>query len=69
VLKVDQRDWELLNEQMRRFSPPPDNGIMGLTVAVVFLAGLALGGILFTHESSPMQPAWNNTKVATYLSN
>ena len=66
---MNQRDWELLDKQMRGFSPPRNDGIMSLMVAVVFLAGLVLGGILFRHESGPMQPAWNNAKVATYLPN
>jgi hypothetical protein len=66
---MDQRDWELLDQQMRGFSPPRNEGILGLMVAAVFLAGLTLGSILFNHQSAPTQLAWNNAKVATYVPN
>jgi hypothetical protein len=66
---MDQRDWELLDQQMRGFSPPRNDGILGLTVAVVFLTGLTLGSLLFAHQSAPTQLAWNNAKVATYVPN
>ena len=66
---MDQRDWELLDRQMRGFGPPRHDGILGLTVAVVFLAGLTLGSILFAHQSAPTQLAWNNAKVAAYFPN
>jgi hypothetical protein len=64
---MDRHDWELLDQQMRGYRPPRNNRIMSLTVAVVFLAGLALGGLL-THQRAPTQLAWNNAKVATYFS-
>jgi hypothetical protein len=66
---MDQRDWELLDQQMRGFRPPRNEGILGLTVAAVFLAGLTLGSVLFTHQSARTQLAWNNAKVATYFPN
>jgi hypothetical protein len=63
---MDQRDWELLDEQMRGFSRPRNNGVMGFTITVVFLAGLAIGGIL-SNQRVPVQFAGNNAKVATYF--
>jgi hypothetical protein len=66
---MDQRDWKLLDQQMRGVSPPRSNGSLSLTVAVVFLAGLIIGGMLFTPESAPVQLAWNNAKVAVYYPN
>jgi hypothetical protein len=66
---MDRRDWELLVKQMPRFSPPRDNGIMGLTVASVSLLGLIMCGILFRPESGPMRVASNHAKIAAYLPN
>jgi hypothetical protein len=66
---MDQRDWKLLDQQTRGYSRPRNNGVMSLTIAVVFLAGLAFGGILFRHQSGPVQLAWNNAKVAVYYPN
>jgi hypothetical protein len=66
---MDQRDWELLDQQMREYSPPRHAGITGLTVVVVFLAGVILGGIFFPSENGLMQVARNDAKVATYLHN
>ena len=44
---MDQRDWELLAKQMRGSILPRNDGIVVLTIAAMFLAGLAVGGILF----------------------
>jgi hypothetical protein len=64
---MDQRDWELLDQQMRGGRPPRSTGFMGLTVAVVFLAGVFFGGIFFSQKSGPMQPGPKNIKIASYL--
>jgi hypothetical protein len=66
---MDQRDWELLDKQMRRSTPPRNDGIVVLTIATVFLAGLAVGGILFGQESVAERFTGNNAKVASYLPN
>ncbi len=67
---MEQRDWELLDKQMRGLSPPRNplrnDAIMVLTLAAVFFAGMTLGG-LFAHENESMRFAWNNAKVAAYL--
>jgi hypothetical protein len=63
---MNQRDWELLDQQMRRSSPPRNDVITSLTVvAVLFLAGLVLGGIIFAHKDEPTRIAQQETKVST----
>jgi hypothetical protein len=52
---MDQRDQELLEKQLKVASRSPRNGILSL--GLVFLAGIAIGGILFAHESKRMQIA------------
>ena len=62
---MDQRDWELLDKQLRGPNPSRrNNGGMFLTVVAIFFGGMTLGGILFTHESKPMRIASNNTTAA-----
>jgi hypothetical protein len=48
---------ELLDEQRWRVGPgPPRNGgMISVAFVVVFLVGIAIGDILFAHESKPMQ--------------
>ena len=58
---MDQRDWELLvSTNAGVYYTWRSNRVMGLTVAVVFLVGLVLGGIMFNHKSAPVQLAWTN---------
>jgi hypothetical protein len=53
---MDQRDWELLDKQLRGPNPSRRNdGGAVLKVVAIFFAGMTLGGILFAHESKPMQ--------------
>ena len=66
---MDQRDWELLDKQMGGSVPPRNDGIVVLTIAAAFVAGLVVGGILFGRESGPERFAANNAKVASYLPN
>ncbi len=51
---MDQRDLEFLDKQLRGLSPQRNDGIMVLMVVAMFFAGMALGRILFAHESEPM---------------
>ena len=46
--KIDRRDQELLDTQMKRFQPPSRrDGLMILAIVGVFLAGMTAGGFLF----------------------
>lgn len=69
---MDQRDQELLDKQLWGVSPsPPRNGgIIGLALAVVFLVGIAIGGIVFAHDSNQiMQIASHDTTAAISFPN
>jgi len=54
---MNRRDQELLDKQMRSISPPRNDGVIAVTLAAMFLFGIALGGVLSPHESSPIQIA------------
>jgi hypothetical protein len=67
---MDQRDWELLDKQLRGPNPSRLNdGGTVLTVVAFFFAGMTLGGILFAHESRPMQIGSNNAAAAMVCDN
>ena len=66
---MEQRDWELLDKQVRGLRPPPNDGAIGLTVVAVFFAGMILGSLLIPHESEPMRIASNDARTAFSLSN
>jgi hypothetical protein len=62
---MEQRDWELLDKQIRGpNSSRRNNGGMLLMVAATFFAGMTLGGALFEHESKAMRIARNETTAA-----
>ena len=46
---MEQRDWELLDKQVRGLRPKRRRN--SLTVVAVFFAGMILGGLLVPHES------------------
>ena len=54
--KMNQRDHELLDKQMRRLSPPRNEGLIGVMLAVMFLVGMTLGSVMSAHESERIQP-------------
>jgi hypothetical protein len=54
--KMDRRDQELLDKQMRRLSPPRNDGVIAVMLAAMFLVGVALGGVLSPHDE-PIQIA------------
>jgi hypothetical protein len=59
--KMDQRDQELLDKQLHGLSVSSGNdGVTGLAVLSVFLAGLTIGGFLFAYKSEPMRIASNS---------
>jgi hypothetical protein len=64
-LKMDQRDQELLDKQLRSVSPSPRNdGVMILAIVAVFFAGITLGGILFAPENGSTQIASNDAAIS-----
>jgi hypothetical protein len=59
--KMDERDQELLDKQLRYLgSPPRNDGVMILTIIAIFIAGVTVGGALFSHEDDSMQIASND---------
>jgi hypothetical protein len=64
--KMNQRDQELLDKELWGVSPsPPRNGgIIGVALVVVFLAGIAIGDILFAHDSKQIQIASHDAAAA-----
>ena len=55
--KMDRRDQELLDKQMRRLTPPRHEGVIALMLAAMFLVGVTLGSVLSPHKSEPTQIA------------
>jgi hypothetical protein len=53
---MDRRDQELLDKQMRRLTPPRNEGVIALLLAAMFLVG-TLGGALSEHKTEPIQIA------------
>jgi hypothetical protein len=69
-LKMDQRDQELLDKQLRRLNPSPRNdGVIVLAILAVFFAGITLGGFLSAYKSEPMQIASNDATPAISIPN
>ncbi len=54
---MDRRDQELLDKQMRRLSPPRNNGVIVVLLAAMFLVGMTLGSILSEPKTEPVQIA------------
>ena len=54
---MDRHDRELLDKQMRRLTPPRNDGVIALMFAAMFLVGMTLGGVLSEHKSEPIQLA------------
>jgi len=54
---MDRRDQELLDKQMRRLTPPRNEGAIAVMLAAMFLVGMTLGSVLSPHQSVPMQIA------------
>jgi hypothetical protein len=62
IEKMDPRDQELLDKQLRQLNPSPrSDGVMILAMLAVFFAGMALSGFLFSYKSEPVQIASNDT--------
>jgi hypothetical protein len=63
---MNPHHWELLDKQLYGFSsrPPQNSGAVGLLVVAMFLAGMAIGGVLFTHASKLEQLASQEARTA-----
>jgi hypothetical protein len=62
---MDQRDQELLEQQLRSITPARRNDAT-IVIVTVFLAGMALGTVLAGKPSAPIMVAAND---AAYSSN
>ena len=60
---MDRRDQELLDKQMRRLTPPRNEGVIAVMLAAMFLVGVVIGGVVFPHQSEPTQIA--STQIAS----
>ena len=56
-LKMDRRDQKLLDKQMRRLTPPRNDGVFAVLLAAVFLVGMTLGSVLSEPKTEPIQIA------------
>lgn len=56
VVGVEQRDWELLNQQLRG-AGPPQTGLAGVVMFAVFFSGLILGTLLTPTQNQTLQIA------------
>jgi hypothetical protein len=54
---MNRHDQELLDKQMRRLSAPRNDGVIAVILAVMFVVGMTLGGVLSEHETEPAQIA------------
>jgi hypothetical protein len=50
---MDRRDRELLDKQTRMLSPPRNEGVIAVMLAAMFLVGIAIGSVVFPHQSEP----------------
>ena len=62
-VKMDRREKELLDKQMRLLSAPRNDGVIVVMLAAMFLVGVAIGGVVFPHQSEPTQIA--STQIAS----
>jgi hypothetical protein len=62
---VDQHDQELLEKQLRAINgAPPRTGAIIVTMLMVFLAGMTLGGLLAASTGEPTRVAANDMAPA-----
>jgi hypothetical protein len=54
---MDRRDQKLLDKQMRRLTPPRNDGVFAVLLAAVFLVGMTLGSVLSEPKTEPIQIA------------
>ena len=54
---MNRHDQELLDKQMRRLTPPRNDGAIAVMLAAMFLIGMTVGGLLSVQQSAPIQIA------------
>jgi len=57
ISKMDRRDRELLDKQMRRLTPPRNDGVIAVLLVAMFLIGMTVGSVLSPQKSEPIQIA------------
>jgi len=63
--EIDRRDKELLDKQLRRFSPATrSEGTLILAPVAVFLAGMTVGALAFAYKVEPMSITSTATALA-----
>jgi hypothetical protein len=59
-------DEELLDKQLRGVDSHPAEGVLMVTIAAVFFAGMAVGGFLFAYaDQPPLRLAANDVAAHT----
>jgi hypothetical protein len=67
---TDWRDWELLDKQVQQQqSAPPPNAIILLMFAIIFIAGLATGAVLFPSGRPAAQSVDGGKAALAFLLN
>ena len=56
-VKMDRYDRELLDKQMGRLTAPRNDGVIAVMLAAMFLVGIAIGGVVFPHQTELTQIA------------
>jgi hypothetical protein len=54
---MDRHDQELLDKQMRRLTPPRNDGVIAVLLAAMFLIGMTFGSVLSEPKTEPIQIA------------
>jgi hypothetical protein len=62
---MNRRDQELLDKQMRRLTPPRNEGAIAVMLAAMFLVGMAPGSVMSPHQSASTQIATMPTQIAS----
>jgi hypothetical protein len=55
--QMDRHDRELLDTQMRRLSPPRNDGVIVVLLAAMFLVGMTVGSVLSEPKTESIQIA------------
>ena len=50
---MTRHDLELLDKQIRSTDTGPPEGLLSLTLTVVFFVGMAVGGLMFAYTDQP----------------